>query len=48
MSKSMAVFLFHFFKSIKIKLSDKALKFGVSKKFGKNLSLNSFFVKNIN
>jgi len=47
MSESVAVFLFHFLKSVEVELPDEAFEFGVSEEFGKNLSLNSFLVKNI-
>ena len=47
MSESMAVFIFFFLKTVEIKLPDEAYEFGVSEKFGKNLCLNSFFVKDI-
>lgn len=48
MSKSMTIFIFHFFKSIKVQLPDKALKFGMPKIFRKNFGLNFLLIQNIN
>ncbi len=44
----MTIFVFDFFKSIKIELSDKALEFGVPEEFRKDFFLNEGLVENIN
>ena len=41
----MRVFLFHFFETVEVELSDEALEFGVSEEFGKNFCFNFFLSK---
>lgn len=48
MSKTVTVFLFHLLETVEVQLSDKALKFWMSKEFGKNFGLDFFLIKNIN